>query len=72
MTPERWRRVKSLFELVLDQPVAARDGFLDTAGESPSLVSEVRRLPAGDAQAGSFLQETAAVEFSAAALASAS
>ena len=60
MTPERWQRVKSLFERALDQPAAARDAFLDAAGESPSVVAEVRRLLAGDAQAGSFLQDAAA------------
>jgi len=49
MTPERWQRVKSLFEGALDQPADARDAFLDAAGESPSVVSEVRRLLAGDA-----------------------
>ena len=55
MTPERWPRVKSLFERMLDQPVAAREALLNEAGESPSVVSEVRRLLAGDAAAGSFL-----------------
>jgi serine/threonine protein kinase len=65
MTPERWQHVKSLFERALDQPAAARDAFLDAAGESPSVVAEVRRLLAGDAQAGSFLQDAAATDFSA-------
>jgi serine/threonine protein kinase len=68
MTPERWQRVKSLFERALDQPAGARDGFIDTAGESPSVAAEVRRLLAGDAEAGSFLQDAAAPDFSAAAL----
>jgi serine/threonine protein kinase/Tol biopolymer transport system component len=66
MTPERWQRVKSLFERVLDQPSAARDAFLDEAGESPSVVAEVRKLIAGDALAGSFLQDVASTESSAA------
>jgi serine/threonine protein kinase/Tol biopolymer transport system component len=69
MTPERWQRVKSLFEQALEQPAAARDAFIDSAGESLSVVAEVRRLLAGDAQAGSFLQDAAAPDFSAAALA---
>jgi len=68
MTPERWQRVKSLFEQALDQPSAARDGFIDAAGESPSVVAEVRKLLLGDAAAGSFLQGAAALESSAAAL----
>ena len=49
MTPERWQRVKSLFERALDQPAAARDEFVEAAGETPSVVAEVRRLLAGDA-----------------------
>jgi hypothetical protein len=56
MTPERWQRVKSVFERALDQPPAARDAFLAEAGESASVVAEVRKLLAGDAQAGSFLE----------------
>jgi len=66
MTPGRWQRVKSLFERVLDQPSDARDAFLDEAGESPSVVAEVRKLIAGDALAGSFLQEVGSTESSAA------
>src|SRR5580658_9464102 len=68
MTPERWQRVKSLFERALDQPAAARDGFLDAAGESPSVIAEVRKLLSGDAAAGSFLKDAAATDLSAAAL----
>jgi eukaryotic-like serine/threonine-protein kinase len=70
MTPERWQRVKSLFERALDQPAAARDTLLDTAGESPSVIAEVRKLLSGDAQAASFLQDAAAADFSAAPLSS--
>ncbi len=68
MTPERWQRVKSLFERALDQSPAERDRFIDAAGESPSVVAEVRKLRWGDAQAGSFLQDAAAADFSEAAL----
>ncbi len=67
MTPERWQCIKSLFARALDQPAAARDGFLDAAGESPSVVSEVRKLLSRDAAAGSFLQDAASLESSAAA-----
>jgi eukaryotic-like serine/threonine-protein kinase len=62
MTPERWPRVKSLFERALDQPAPAREALLTEAGESPSVVSEVRKLLAGDAAAGSFLQDFASPE----------
>ena len=68
MTPERWQRVKSLFERALDQPAAARDAFLDAAAESPSVVAEVRTLISGDARAGSFLEDAASAGFSAASL----
>src|ERR1022692_3393753 len=68
MTPERGQRVKSLFERALNQPAAARDAFLAEAGESPSVVAEVRKLIAGDAQAGSFLQDAGSGESSAAPL----
>jgi len=44
MTPERWQRVKS---------PAARDAFVGAAGDSPSVIAEVRELLSGDAQAGS-------------------
>ena len=56
MTPDRWQRVKSLFERVLDQPATARDAFLQQAGESPSVVAEVRKLISGDAVAGGFME----------------
>jgi serine/threonine protein kinase len=66
VTPERWQRVKSLFDRVLDQTSAARDAFLDEAAESPSVVAEVRKLIAGDALAGSFLQQVGSTKSSAA------
>jgi serine/threonine protein kinase len=68
MTPEQWQRVKSLFERALDQPPAAREALLDAAGESPSVIAEVRKLLSGDAQAGSFLQHAATTDFSPAPL----
>src|ERR1019366_3219057 len=68
MTPERWQRVKSLFERALDQLPAARDAFLAEAGESPSIAAEVRKLLAGDAQAGSCRQDAGSAESSAAPL----
>src|ERR1022692_3346341 len=68
MTPERWQRVQSLFERALDQLKAARDAFPGEAGESPSVVTEVRKLIAGDAEAGSFLEDAGSTESSAAPL----
>jgi serine/threonine protein kinase len=58
VTAERWQRVKFLFERALDQPAAAREAFLEEAGESPSIVAEVRKLIASDEQARSFLEDT--------------
>jgi len=68
MTTDWWQRVKSLFERTLDQLPAARAAFLAEAGENPSVVAEVRKLIAGDAQAGSFLEDATAVESPAAPL----
>jgi len=68
MTPERWQRVKSLFERALDQPPAACDAFLEQVDESPSVVAEVRKLIAGDAQAGSFLADAGSTQTAAALL----
>jgi tetratricopeptide (TPR) repeat protein len=55
VTSERWQRIKLLFERALDEPPATRDAFLEESGESPSIVAEVRKLIAVDAQAGNFL-----------------
>jgi len=55
VNPDRWQRVKSLFERALDQPAAARDAFLQQAAESPSVVAEVRKLISGDAVADGFM-----------------
>ena len=68
MTPERWQRVKLLFEQALDQSPAACDAFLAEADESPSIKAEVRRLLGSDAQAGNFLKGLPSAEFSAAPL----
>jgi hypothetical protein len=56
MTPERWQRVKELFETALAQEQAARAVFLaGAAPDDPTLAEEVRRLLASDEKAGSFL-----------------
>src|SRR5262245_31562300 len=57
MTNERWQRVKRLFEVVLEQPEAARSGFLSTAAAGDDeLRREVEALLAADA-AGAGLSE---------------
>ena len=71
MTPERWQRVKSLFERALDQPADARATVLEESDETLSVITEVRKLLADDAGAGSFLEglnATATLSVSALAL----
>jgi serine/threonine protein kinase/tetratricopeptide (TPR) repeat protein len=63
VTSERWQRVKRLFEQALDQPPNECDAFLEQAGESPSVVDEVKKLIAADeraAEAVGFLDESRA------------
>jgi len=72
MTPERWQRVKSLFERALEQPPSLRDDVLDESEESPSVVAEVRELISRDAVAGSFLADAGSAESSVATMLSAS
>src|SRR5258706_15730637 len=56
MTPERWHRVKELFDAALAQEPAARAGFLAQAapGDLP-LAEEVLGLLVSDERAGAFL-----------------
>src|SRR6185503_13536112 len=45
MTPERWQRVKALFDSALELPAGARTGWLETeVSGDPGLRSEVERL----------------------------
>ena len=56
MTPERWQRVKRLFDAALEQDPEARARFLSEATrDDPGLASEVLGLLASDQQAGAFL-----------------
>jgi serine/threonine protein kinase/Flp pilus assembly protein TadD len=64
LTPERWQRVKALFERAIDQTPAACSALLEKSGESPSIVAEVRRLIDLDAHAGDFLADAQTMEFS--------
>ena len=45
MTPDRWQRLKSLFDRALEKPADARDGFLQQAAESPSVIPDSTRGP---------------------------
>ncbi|HVR98127.1 MAG TPA: hypothetical protein VMW27_16030, partial [Thermoanaerobaculia bacterium] len=56
MDPERWRRIESLLDQMLDLPPAERSALLDTAcAGDPDLRAEVEALLAADEKAGSFL-----------------
>ncbi len=62
MTPERWRRVRELFDRTADLGAEERDRFLEReCGSDAGLGSEVRALLASSAVAGEFL-ETPAIE----------
>jgi tetratricopeptide (TPR) repeat protein len=59
MTPERWRRVKQLFEETLDAGPEARAARLAAAGrEDPEVGAEVDRLLAAHADAADFMEES--------------
>ena len=56
VTPDRWQRVKQLFEAALDQERNSREKFLVVAAaDDPTLAEEVSRLLASDEKAGAFL-----------------
>lgn len=60
MTPERYSQVKSLFQLVLDQPPQQRAEFLDRAcGSDRELYRQVRELLKSDSTSESFLEKPA-------------
>ena len=60
MTPERYSQVKSLFQLVLDQPPDQRHAFLDKAcGADRALQHEVRQLLTSDSSSADFLSHPA-------------
>ncbi len=60
MTPERYTQVKSLFQLVLDQPADQRQVFLEKAcGADRELYVEVRNLITADSSSADFLSHPA-------------
>ena len=59
MTPERWQRVKRLFEAALERTPTTRPEFLaGAAADDPTLVAEVLALFASEQRAGAFLSGT--------------
>ena len=60
VTPQRYTQVKSLFQLVLDQPADQRQQFLEKAcGGDRDLYLEVRSLLLADSTADNFLSQPA-------------
>ncbi len=58
MNPDRWRRVKELFQQALDRPVDERDAFIDAATtEDEPLRREVRTLLSSHDSSSEFLNE---------------
>ena len=57
MTPERWKRVKDLFEQARELDPDERPSFLDAAcADDPALRPEVEMLLSGEPLAGSFIE----------------
>jgi len=52
---ERWRQVKELFLAAVEQPVDARDAFIDAAPTDDEVRCEVRTLIASDTSEASYL-----------------
>lgn len=56
LTPERWQRIRALFDEALGYPAEARSAFLDTrCGENTALRAEVEGLLAAEAAASGLL-----------------
>jgi serine/threonine protein kinase len=57
LTPEKWERIKALFEAALPQPSDQRASFLARLCPEEDLRVEVEKLLADHDEAGSFLSE---------------
>jgi serine/threonine-protein kinase len=69
MNAERWKRVKELFDAVVDLAPDARDRFLETAcGSDMSLRADVEKLLSSSADADGFLEQPAANQMASAIL----
>jgi serine/threonine protein kinase len=66
MTPERWERLKGIFEVALQEPPQEREAFLDRVCSDPELRTEARKLLAAHDQAGSFIEDSPVVGLAAA------
>ena len=57
MTPEKWERIKALFEVALQQPAAKRASFLARLCPEEEVRTRVEKLLADHDEAGSFLSD---------------
>jgi serine/threonine protein kinase/tetratricopeptide (TPR) repeat protein len=57
MTPEKWERIKALFEVALQQPRTKRASFLARLCPEEDLRAQVQKLLADHDEAGSFLSQ---------------
>ena len=65
MTPQRYSQVKSLFQLVLEQPRESRPAFLERAcGADRDLYNQVRELLKADDTSEQFLDKPAVAPLS--------
>jgi len=65
VTPERYSQVKSLFQLVLEQPLPQRPAFLERAcGADRQLYAQVRELLQSDSTSENFLEKPAVTPLS--------
>jgi tetratricopeptide (TPR) repeat protein len=58
MTPERWERLKGIFEVALQEPPQEREAFLDRVCGDSELRTEARKLLAAHDHAGSFIEDS--------------
>lgn len=64
MTPEKWEKVKVLFEAALEQPAQRRLQYISDSNADEDLRKEVIRLLSNFSGAGSFMEEPAEGGFS--------
>jgi hypothetical protein len=63
MNPERWKRIKEVFESALEIPAQERDAFLERACSGDrELQREVESLLAADAERGETIQSAISEE----------
>src|SRR5262245_9742311 len=59
VTPDRWARVKEIFNSALERTAVERAGGVSAeAGDDPLVIAEVERLLAAHEQLGGFIEQT--------------